>query len=237
VTPLSPGPGDPWSNIGARVVGETTVSIDTGAKANAVLRLVKRVVARHPPEHACPPEWFEAVVEYVCRETDRRIQEGLRSLAKTVPISVFEDVIVQGRGVIHSLPVEVSQGRRGPRPVWGSADQLVGSLERAIKAIEFDGEWKPPKWVRCNRRWDEVKAATVKLVAAYWKDKEKMKLGEVDPSKMGKWLRSFGLPKFTDLRSLLRQRIIRRMAISDAFKVCRNEPYHLALHLLSLTFS
>jgi hypothetical protein len=117
------------------------------------------------------------------------------------------------------MPVEASQGRRGPRPIWSSADHLVGSLERAI---EFDGEWKPPKWVRRNRRWrrDEVKAATVKLVAAYWKDKEKMKLGDVDPSKMGKWLRSFGLPKFSDLRALLRQRITRRIAISDAFKVC-----------------
>ena len=54
VTPLSLGPSDLWSDVGERAVGETTISIDTGAKANAVLRLVKRVVARYPPEHACP---------------------------------------------------------------------------------------------------------------------------------------------------------------------------------------
>lgn len=156
-----------------------------------------------------------------------------------MPLGILEDVIVQGRGVIHFMPVEASQGRRGPRPVWGSADHLVGSLERAIKAIEFDGEWKPPKYVRHNRRWrgDEVTAATVKLIAAYWKDKEKMKLGDVGPSKMGKWLRSFGLPKFSDLRALLRRRITRRIAISDAFKVSGSDPYHLALHPLSLTFN
>lgn len=75
VTPLSLGPSDLWSNVEERAVGKTTISIDTGAKANAVLRLVKRVVARHPPELACPPEWFGAVAEYVCRETDRRFRE------------------------------------------------------------------------------------------------------------------------------------------------------------------
>lgn len=239
VTPVSPGPKDPWSKAWARAVGETSVSFDTGAKANAILRLVKRVATRHPPAHACPPESFDAVAEFVCRELDRRFREGLLSLTKTVALSVFNDVVEQGSGVIHSMPTDVSQGRRGPRPVWPSANLLVSSLERAVEAIEFDREWEPPKWVRLNRRWrrEEVYTATVKLVVAYWVDKEGFALRQVDPSKMGRWLKSFGLPCFTKLRTLIRERIARRKATHAAFKLYAGDPYKLALYFLSLPFS
>lgn len=236
VTPARPGPGDLWSKVWTRATGETTVSFDTGAKVNAILRLLCRVAARHPPGHAPTPESLEAVAEYACREFDRRLQEGLRSLAETVPRDVCRDILYRGRDVIHSLPVEVPQGRPGPRPVWRSADHLVSYLERAVEAIEFDREWKPPPETNLNRGWDpnKVHTATLKMVVAYWVDKEGMERREVDASKMSKWLKSFGLPGFKELRERLRLRIARRVHVRAGFDLFRDNLFLLTEYFLSL---
>lgn len=151
ITPVSKMRADLRPAISARAVGETVITVDTGAKASAVLRLVNRVAARHPPDHPCPLESADCTAEYVHREFDRRLREEFPVFLKSVAWGVCRDALNQSSSLIHSMPPIVSKGRPGPRPVWHSTDHLVSSLERAVEAIEFDREWKPPPGTELNR--------------------------------------------------------------------------------------
>lgn len=196
----------------AMAVGETLISVNTEAIAGAILRAIDGVAARHPPRRPCPSESAEALADYVHREVERLTREEAYKFVGKVERLVSKDVLYRGYGLIHSMPPKGAKRSPGPWPVWHSADQLVGALERAVEAIEFDCEWRPANRVALNKRWrpGRVCTATVKLVAAYWAEKERLGLHQVDSSKMSKWLRSFGLPCFTDVRTWLRGRIAER---------------------------
>lgn len=74
------------------------------------------------------------------------------------------------------------------------------------------------------------------MVLAYWVDKEGMEHREVDASKMNKWLRSFGLPRFKKLRERLRVRIARKVFVRAGFELFRENQFLLIHHLLSLAY-
>lgn len=212
-TTVSQRPADFRWGMGARSVGETAVIIDTGALTDMILRALNRDAAKHRPSHPCPPESVEAIAWYVCREVERRMVEGARTLVwEVVREGVYKDALYQSYGLTHSKPPEAQAGVPGPRPVWYSPDHLLNSLTRAIEAIEFDN-WRPKRGrVKANRRWkvSNIKTATIKMVAAYWDQKEGNDLGAVDSGRMSKWLKSFGLPSYKQVRSILRQKIARR---------------------------
>lgn len=63
-----------------------------------------------------------------------------------------------------------------------------------------------------NRRWENVRTATINLVVAYWSEVEGKDLGRVDSGRMSKWLKSAGLPKFSRVREVARRRVEEKRA-------------------------
>lgn len=211
-TTVSLRPADSRWGMRARPVEDMTVIIDTGTLTDMILRALNQNAAKHRPSHPCPPESVDAIAWYVCREVERRTVDGARTLVwEGVRDGVYKDALYLSYGLTHSKPPEAPAGVPGPGPVWYSPDHLLNSLTRAIEAIEFDN-WRPKKRVKANRRWkvSNIKTATIKLVAAYWDQKEGNDLGAVDSGRMSKWLKSFGLPSYKQVRSILRQKIARR---------------------------
>jgi hypothetical protein len=222
--PVSRRSADLRPKLCARPVGQSDISIDTGAIASVVLRALHYTAARHPVEHEPSYESGESIADSVYQEVDLHLKRATFSMVKQMRRCVFEQALQNSYGLMHIKEPIRPSGEHGPRTIWHTPDHLISALMRAIEAIEFN-EWKPKKQrVRLNIRWDinKTRVATIKLVATYWAEAEGIDVGIVDSSQMGKWLTSFGLPSFSILRSELRLKIIKARSIQMKLQAKEN---------------
>jgi hypothetical protein len=235
-TPVSQRNADHGAKILARPIGQIEISINTGTIASTILRALHLTAARYPISIASTHETHEAIAEKVYQEVDRQVNRAIYSLVKEVRRDIFEDALRDSYGLMHSKFPKRPIGERGPKSPWHSSAQFVDALSRAIEAIEYN-EWKPRQnRVTVNRRWalENVRTATIKMVAAYWTEVEGMPLGQVDSGQMKKWLNSLRLSSFSILRAEIRGRIDMARSNQAIFKACGGNLWGVILftHLL-----
>src|SRR2546421_861297 len=204
--PVARRTDDPRPKIECSPEGRIAATIDTGAMASTILRALRRsstTLADKRWAHF----YLDEMTDDIFRQLNEELPKEIVRAVKRVRRLTYADALRRTQGLLHDKSIKRKSGQRGEETIWHSPEQLLTALLRAIEAIELDS-WKPKKRrVRLNKRWrfENVKTATLSMIAAYWKEVDGLELNDFDSSQMKKWVDTLGLPAFSKMRAQLRQ--------------------------------